>query len=253
MACAHGDLLSELPDRSDDPDLESTNGELTLFLLNAEIVAQPPAVLRTDAIRVHRGAHDWFGYKVDAFQFCFDKPACRALGLLILGVVFHPEPEAVEIHLTDPASEMKVLRLEYRHELPEDTTGSYWRSPSHLQYEPFRPVPPNPFQSVPASALPVLRLDMCDDQTGVGFGDDLGSVNLAALLLALGQSDNIFNEFHLEGEAAQGGRGVGVASAELVLRLPGPRTNFWGPTEQPPELINKDPLDWPQGGWPYSG
>ncbi len=245
----YGDLLSALPHQTDDDDLLSTNGELTLFLLNAEVVAQPPAVLTSDAIHVHRGVHDWMGYKVDRFQFCFDKPACRALGLLILGVVFHPEPEEVEVHLTDPASDMKILRVEYRHPVPGDTSCAFWREPRYLQYMPFRPVAPNPFSDTPPSALPVLRLDMCDEdeQSVVGFGDDLGAVNLAVLLLALGQSDNIFNEFHLEGEVAYGGRGVGVASAELVLRLPGPHTNFWGPAVPPPDRADS----W--WGWPYSG
>ncbi len=225
----YSDLLSRLPIQCDDEDLVSTNGELTEVLLDRATVPATPAEMTTDAIRLQRGCRDWMGWRVDQFWLTLDKAACRALGLLILGVVLHPEPEEVEVHLTDPESDIKVLRVEYFHQGPGEL--GYVTVPGFLNYHPQQPSGPSPLGGTPVHALPVLRLDQSDpeERSVVGFGSDVGSVNLAALLLDLGLADNPYNEIELLGEPGGEGRGVGVASAELSIRLPGERTNFYGP------------------------
>lgn len=244
----YGDLLSRLPRREDDDDLASTKGELTVVVFDTDSVPVPPTQLPTDAIVLQRGHHDWMGYRVDRFGLFLDKPACRALGLLILSVVLHPDPEEVEVLLTHPESEMKVLRVGYRHPARSDLGCRYWATPTRLNYQPQRP-PLGPFAHAPVNALPVVRLDQSDrnEQSVVGFGSDVGSINFATLLLDLGLDDNIYNEFELMGEPAGDYRGVGPISAELYIKLPGERTNYYGPPERQPGPGNAwaPPWSWP--------
>jgi hypothetical protein len=65
----------------------------------------------------------------------------------------------------------------------------------------------------------VTDQDWAQRDTVIGFGNDVGSVKLAELLLRLGSPRNETNEVVLEGEG--GFRGVGRFSAEGSFHLPG--------------------------------
>lgn len=166
-------------------------------------------------------------YPVPGVDLSIDKPSCRHLGLLILAVLMHREPATVELRLDHPASQIRFFRVRHEHPDPEVLTGLAMR-PTFFVYVPELPEK-HPFTGELPSDLPVLTLtqetevtngfDPSSVNTVVGFGDAAGSARLAELLLNAGLENNPRNEYELEGEA--GFRGVGVASAELHIYLPG--------------------------------
>ena len=67
-------------------------------------VPKPPDELSTDAIAVQLGSmHYSPSFKVDRAIFHAQPEAYRQLGLLCLGVLFHPDIDAVDLHLRSAA------------------------------------------------------------------------------------------------------------------------------------------------------
>jgi len=210
--------------------------------LNAATLPRPPERLTTDRLYIMKGDHTyhpgWF--RADGVHFHADKATYRNLGLLILAMLFHAEPEEVQIELTHPASAIKLLVIESRYNGPDDIGAGYNTRPYVFSYWPAATSRHPTWESpVDPSKLPCFYLTNRDDSVGDteeeraqrdtvrGFGSDMGSVRLAELLLNASQPDNPVDEYVLEGDG--GFRGVGYFSAEATFWLPG--SAAWDPDQ----------------------
>lgn len=202
------------------------------FIFSASTLPVPPTRLRTGALVVHRGKHQYGDYYLtDVLHFQAEKCTYECLGLLILAVLFHPDPKQVTVELAHPSSEIRRLIVEYEHPTPDPAHGGYSTLPYALAYSP-QETERHPYsnQNLDPWDLPCLYLVEAEPHspartetdirdTARGFGTDSGSVLLATLLLDASRPDNVVDEYELEGEL--GFRGVGPGSVELRLWLPG--------------------------------
>jgi hypothetical protein len=188
-----------------------------------------------------KGFHEYesWAFRADSIHVHAHKPTYRLLGLLIMAVVFHGEPDEVQIELTHPASTIKLLIVESPYRAPYGMVPGYNTRPYVFNYWPSTttrfPWPP----PVDPSKLPCFYLtnrennigpteqDRANRDTVRGFGTDEGSVRLAELLLNASQPDNPVDEYDLEGDG--GWRGVGYLSAEARFWLPG--SAGWDPDQ----------------------
>ena len=214
-------LSSSLPKTEDDE-----------FVLCQSNLPRPPAHLHTDALAA---TWDWHFYSmpVARVDFFARNETFRALGLLVLAKVFHPDPPRVTIHLAKPGSSgrapLKRLVLDYSYN-PSHIPG-YARAPDRFSYIPETPaVHPWSNTTLAVADLPQLVLgdpehpayemkDVVETEAATGFGHDHGNVLIGELLLNLGNSLNEETEVALEGE--MGCRGVGAGSAEIRFFVPG--------------------------------
>lgn len=131
--------------------------------------------------------------------------------------------------MSHPHSEIKSLILENVHQNINELTAGYHTQPLAFQYYPQLPAK-HPFdKSILPKDLPCFELSNSEnlnfneddwkrrDIVKI-FGNDVGMVLFAELLLNLSLSENEQDEFELEGEG--GFRGVGINSAEVRLNLP---------------------------------
>jgi hypothetical protein len=211
-------------------------GTLPGLLDDAELVLQPnnlplpPSVLSTDQLVVTPGYHDYHpGFRIDRVDFAATKQTYASLGLLILAVLIHPEPEAVELQLTHPLSKVKKIVIDFAH--PQHRRGL--RSvPVSFEYAPREPTKHlEADQSDPFETLPELLLVDASGFAGTSEEQRLardvlyiqgraqGIALLAELLLNLSRAEHDVDEIALESE--QGCRGVGPHSCEVSLWLPG--------------------------------
>ena len=200
------------------------------FTFSSKTFAEIPDRLETDQLVVTKGHHIYEGAsRVDALSFFAQKASYQQLGLLILAVVFRPGGARVQLALTNAASPVKNLIIEYGG-LTARASGHRTR-PDYFLFYPGR-VDKHPWgnQSADPFSLPIFKLtnlkefvvtddDWARRDTVIGFGNDDASVRLAELLLRFGSPQNETNEVVLEGEG--GFRGVGRFSAEASLHLPG--------------------------------
>jgi hypothetical protein len=225
-----GGLAAELP--------TSFEGNEDIILSSQNLPVPPPRLV-SDRLYIEKRARSYeYTYQVDRLNFYAHKPTYTHLGLLLLAVVFHPEPPEVIIELTHPASEVKSLIFEYEYRSLEHLPSGYHTRPYGLVYYPSE-THKHPFdKDIPPVGLPCFGLTNMKDcviteddyrgrDTVRGFGSDVGNVLFAELLLNAGQPENLTDEYELEGEG--GFRGVGVTSAEVTLFLPG--HVFWDTTK----------------------
>ena len=217
-----GELATELP--------TSFGGDEDIILSALNLPVAPPRLI-SDRLYIVKAAHVYGdAYRVDRLNFYTDKPTCTHLGLLLMAVVFHPEPPRVLVELTHPASEVKNLIFEYEYRDLEHLPGGYHTRPYGFVYYPSE-TDKHPFdKTLPPVDLPCFGLTNMRDHvvteedyrgrdTVRGLGSDRGSMLFAELLLNAGQPQSLTDEYELEGEG--GFRGVGVFSAEVTLYLPG--------------------------------
>lgn len=193
----------------------------------------PLVRLLSDRLYIHKRAHqyhEYYSYQVDSLYFFAHKETYQHLGLLMLAVLFHPQPSEVVIELIHPASDIKNLILVYEHGDLEHLPGGYHTRPYGFVYFPTE-TSKHPFdEGIPPRDLPRFGLTKMDGfvDTEEDFrnrdtvkicGKDVGQALFAELLLNAGQPENPVDEYELEGEG--GFRGVGVWSAEVRLFLPG--------------------------------
>lgn len=200
------------------------------FRFSASSFGEIPSLLETKQLVITKGHHDYGGAsRVDALSFFAQKDTYRELGLLVLAVVFRPGGTRIRLALTNPASNIQNLVVEY-----EGLTKrgfAYRTKPDHFLFFPGN-VDKHPwiYQRLDLFSLPTFKLtnvkdsvvtddDWAQRDTVVGFGNDDGSVQLAELLLRFGSPQNQTIEIMLEGEG--GFRGVGRFSAEAYFHLPG--------------------------------
>jgi len=222
LGAVFGDLAANLP-RLTTHDAE--------FLFSAENLPVPPTDLSTDALWFRMpGWHIYNTFPVPSVNLCIDKSGCRLLGLLILAVVLHPEPETVEAHLRHHPAQIELLRIKHQQKswnadyktVPE--SFSYWPGPSERHpWDSWTRHFERPLIEITTrdELGPVNTSDWlagCD--TVVGFGHDLAAVRMAELLLNASLDDNELLEYDLEGEVG-GYPSVALGSAELQIWLPG--------------------------------
>lgn len=216
-----GELAAELP----------TSFDSNHYILSSQNLPVSPPRLASDRLYIQKCTHGYGdSHRVDSLNFFAHKETYQHLGLLIMAVVFHPQPREVIIELTHPASEIKNLVVEYEHRDLEDLPGGYHTRPDGFVYFPSE-TSKHPFdREIAPRDLPCFGLtkltgfmyteeDWRNRDTVKSFGNDAGSMLFAELLLNVGQAGNTVDEYELEGEA--GFRGVGVCSAEVRLYLPG--------------------------------
>jgi hypothetical protein len=209
------------------PQVRDGNHHLFLSAHNLPI---PPVELNTDQLLVARLQHGYNDcYRADALWFQARKQTYTYLGLLILAVLFHPEPTSVHIALHHPASDIKHLLVEYAY--PGDTYPGYHSRPYGLCYYPDDPSGYGHRWSrfdrfdLPSFYLtcwrkqPITEEEWQSRDTVRGFGSDTGSAQLAELLLNAGHPLNTITQLTLESDAGYGG--VGRLSAEATFFLPG--------------------------------
>ena len=228
-----GPLADTMPDLVIDGDPKS-------FVLSADNLPETPASICCDQIWMRSaGLHFYNNVPVDGVDLCIDKRSSRILGLLLLSVVFHPEPVKVDIELTHPASWISHLRVRHETPMPDEYADGYEALPGFFGYRPgeggrhpwLQTLPRDPYH------LPRLEVTTQDEMGPVnGVANDFwadfeardtvviqssghGTVRLAELLLNASLRDNEQDEFQLEQEG--GFRGVGPLSAELRIWLPG--------------------------------
>lgn len=230
MTCAldatFGGLVATLP--------ESFDGDTDEFVFTRDVLPQPTPVMATDRLVIRAGEHEYNGcHTEDMLDFYFAGNASpRALGVLVLAVLFHPDPETVEVQLTNPRSDIRRLRLRYTHS--PGGGAEYFATPTFFRYRPSevrRHVEPW-VHLLHRSDLPELCLtteselgqitaaeaELEPRDTVVGFGREAAMLFIAALLLDFG-IDQDQREIDLESDAGFGG--VGPSSAEMRLWLPG--------------------------------
>lgn len=214
-------LASQLPSRTDG------NESITLSSANLPL---PPSAMATDNLYILKADHvynDWF--KVDQLWFFARKETYRYLGLLILSAVFHRISE-IKIKVNHPHSEIKKLIVKYDFRNLDDLTAGYYTRPFAFEYYPQFP-DKHPFdRCVSPKDLPCFELSGSANSGIAGddwkrrdtvkiFGNDVGIVLFAELLLNFSVPHNEQDELQLESES--GFRGIGVGSAEVQLFLPG--------------------------------
>ena len=211
-------------------------------------VPKPPDELSTDAIAVQLGSmHYSPSFKVDRAIFHAQPEAYRQLGLLCLGVLFHPDIDAVDLHLRSTRTEIETIRIRYC------STRTFKGGPPSPHPAPFHSMPHvlwywiktdrDEIPSFDAEDRPRLVITTADENWHddesprthlVGFSHDQagrGLATLATLFLDLGtpQQHSHFrlllpNIWNAEG-------GVSTSSAELCLYLPA-NPDFEDPRDQ---------------------
>ena len=179
------------------------------FVLSRDNLPVPPRELSTEALWFRRrGWHVYNNFPVPRIDLCIDKPGCRLLGLLILAVVFHPEPETVDLHLRHHGAQVDLLRV--RHE-PESWNSYYRTIPESFSYWPgTSDRHPWAQARVDQVALPLIEVTTRDElgpinapdwmghcDTVIGFGHDLAAVGMAQLLLNASLDDAQHVEYDL--------------------------------------------------------
>jgi hypothetical protein len=237
-------------------DLERLFGELAARLptsedeemrLDAATLPHPPLHLTTDRLYIEKGLHDYDGvFRADVVLFHAHKSTYRHLGLLILAVMFHTMPEAVEIDLSHPATAINRLIVESPYKGPDEIQVGYNTRPYVFSYSPEATTRyPWPYPLAPVE-LPCFYLTNYDYAPGMtvdeewanrdtlrGFGTDVGSARLAELLLNASQPNNLVDEYAFEGDG--GNRKVGHLSAEArfwLLGSAGWDLGQWGDEEE---------------------
>jgi hypothetical protein len=218
-----GDIAAEVP-RLSTHDAE--------FVFSRGNLPSPPSEVSTNALWFRPPLwHTYNSFPVPSVDLCIDKSGCRLLGLLILAVVFHPEPETVELHLRHHESQIDLLRV--RHEQASWSAG-YKTTPESYSYWPgMNERHPWAGWWANRAELPVIEITTRDElgpvnrrdylagcDTVIGFGHDLSAVRMAELLLNASLDDNDQVEFDLEGEVG-GNPSLAVGSAEMQIWLPG--------------------------------
>jgi hypothetical protein len=210
------------------PRLSTHDAEFALSRANLPV---PPSEVSTDALWFRQPHwHTYNNYPVPIVDLCINKSGCRALGLLILAVVLHPEPETVEVHLRHHDSQINLLRV--RHE-QVSWNADYKTTPESFSYWP-EEVARHPWiERSNRAELPLVEITTRDElgpintrdilsgcDTVIGFGHDLAAVRVAELMLNASLDDNNEVEFDLESDVG-GYPSVAVGSTELRIWLPG--------------------------------
>jgi hypothetical protein len=153
-----------------------------------------------------------------------------SLGLLLLAAILHDGWDDVRLELKSARSDIKEIRID-RSQLRFDSVYSKLRvTAEELKYWPQEPECHPWYRKAPPSDLPTFRLsntadcvasdaDLATRDVLWGFGHLGGSTRFATLLLDLSRPSSQRVEVQLEGEA--GYRGVGPASPEISIWLPG--------------------------------
>jgi hypothetical protein len=201
-------------------------------LFSAQSLPVPPTSLTSDRIGIEVGRPRYGeGFMTELISFGAPKDTYRALALLILCVVFHREPETVEIHLTHP--ETKVSWLQVSSTFPDpDTSPDYQRYPGFFRYwsqfhqggldADFLPYD-LPWANYCHRSEP-LQYDPETRDVVKGFGNDNGAVLLAELLLNVGLPGEYRHEPHLRGPV-YGDANIAPTSHEMRFFVPG--DNFY--------------------------
>ncbi len=200
-------------------------------------VPKPPDELHTGAIVVQvRSMHYGPSFRVDRAILHASPEAYRQLGILCLGVLFHPDVDAVDLHLKAPRSEIETIRIRYHstrtfkggppsphpahfHSMPH--VMWYWIKTDREESPSFDP------EDRPRLVLTTANENWHDDESVrthlVGFSHDQagrGLATLATLFLDLGAPQQ-HSHFNLRlPNIWNAEAGVGTSSAELSLYLP---------------------------------
>jgi len=212
------------------------------FLFTVGTVPQPPEHLTTDRLVVKKGITDVGGsYRLDFLQLAAEPTTLRQLGVLVLGVLLHPDPSTCDVDLIHPASDVKKLRIRFEHP-SMDGYFEYWAKPIAVQY----------WASDPFSLLghvhdtyrrPWFRLTSQDEigggeeerwwrerDTVVGFGTDEATVAIARFFLDAAIFDWPRGEYQLEGPIGNEVLHPQTANVRVVL----PNSELWPLMWDPP-------------------
>lgn len=199
--------------------------------LSESNLPQPPKNLETNALVIRKTNRFYNGsFRVDALDFFANKESYAHFGLLIMAAVFWPEPFRIQLNLTNSASDIRFIILEYCH-APEYPISGYHTRPHLFRYFP-KAVDKYPWVDLNLARyeFPLFRLTNINDwlsqdedwecrDTIIGLGGDRGSARFAELMLDTSRPDGEYDEIHLECDA--GFCGINTCSAEAHIWLPG--------------------------------
>lgn len=210
------------------PDTQGTRPPFVEF--SRESLPVPPESVVTGGLCVTKNTHFYNDFPVDRVSIEADKGTLGKLGLLILASLFHRDPPRVALVLTHPRSDIRRMFIGHDWGGELRYPGLHV-APVQFNYYPQR-VSRHPWsgRDLDSVDLPVLSLttqkmsvdsikELSQRDVAVGFGTLEASCRFAELLLNASRPSNRELEFALECEL--GLRGVGPASAEIVIWLPG--------------------------------
>lgn len=181
---------------------------------------------------IKKGHHYYDSYfKTDSLNFILRSTNCIDLALLIIESVFHQKNNDITIHLSNPESDIALIKIRYSHYNILDHHINYFHKADKYEYIS-REIAKHPWTMIRCDdkLLPIFQLtnkqectvnddDWKNRDTIIITGFDFGMILFADLLLNIGSEKQKRNEFVLEDE--NGFRGVGPGSAEVVIWLSG--------------------------------
>lgn len=216
------DVWKSLPQDEDD--------ESDAVSFSPENLPPSPETLHADGLCITKQLHFYNDFPVEAIHLSADKHTLGKLGLLIFSTMFHEDLARIVLELTHPYSTIGRLVISRDWIQPLSLPGLHV-APQKFNYasqavERY----PWPQEMLQPYQLPVMYLtnqeesvnsahDLQQRNVAVGFGPIEASCRFAELLLNASRPSNTQAEFVMEAE--MGVRGVGLASTEIILWLPG--------------------------------
>lgn len=220
------DLRRKLPVS---PDGEIVLEPRDLVLPTVEIEAAEIVVLKRESY--YDGTYTV--WRIDRPTICLSVEASASFGLLLLAAVLSPNPISVDLRLTHPSTELRLIRVVSPAPAAvglRTTQMQFSYVPSDPQRHPWEPEGAIAPWDYPSLCVMVDDKRSAHPETGVrdvlrGFGSAAGMSRLAQLFLDASRPTTRQAEFDLECEG--GFRGVSPQSAELKIVLPS--SEVWPP------------------------
>ena len=192
----YGSLAAQLPDAPGD-------GER--FHLDEAVITLPPPELASNKLLIQKSFIQRLpGCRGDYINIVVPRPTVRQLGLLVLAVLFHEERHRTILHVTNPASQVKHVVLEYRHYSKKELSGFRSR-PWVLGYVP-EEAGATLLTKEEGFSAPLLRLTNLQDcqkdeqdwqtrDTLYGIGGTIATAEVAEYLLNAGRKSEKLGNF----------------------------------------------------------
>lgn len=213
-------------------------------VLTSVTLPPPPAKLSSDRIIVTRSTHEYNWSVGDVLEdrliLYADRPTLANLGLWILSMVFHAQPDRSVLRLRHEGSDIRDIACHYDHDGVAWGSGvvGYKTIPAELHYF-FEKPERFPLSELRHSPNDLPRLFLTDQEGSAsdkfnipealtlltGFGPERATVRFARLLLDIGGSSSTDPNFDIDLETEIGSGGVSPGSVELAIVTPG--THRW--------------------------
>jgi hypothetical protein len=196
-----------------------------------ELVPCPPDNLRSSGLVMKPGIHEYDGWRIDFPQLFGTKDDFGCLGLFVFGAMFHRCSVESRVELIGGPESFRYFGVELSDSVPvanrlQLLPVAYVYHPNNRPTRyPWQLERPCPHELPTFGLMGDAALELERREQVVLCGPSAGAARFAALLLDLSRAENETVEVVLESEP--GIRGVGIASVELRIWLPG--SDAWPP------------------------